>query len=134
MDSESKLTTLEDLEAALAPLPVPVPGFGRFLIDALGAAEKARLIDAQEAAADENGNVTQQDNLEVLALVLSVALVDEAGHRPFDNERGRQVLERSPFLVPLARTAMVKNGLTVQQQEAELDAAKNGSSAPPGGR
>jgi len=101
MDGESKLTTLEDLEAALAPLPVPVPGFGNFLIDALGPPEKARLIDAQEAAADE------------------------AGGRPFDNQRGRQLLERSPFLVPLARTAMMKNGLTVDQQEAELDAAKN---------
>jgi len=125
MDGESKLTTLEDLEAALAPLPVPVPGFGNFLIDALGPPEKARLIDAQEAAADEAGDISQQENLELLALVLSVALVDEAGGRPFDNQRGRQLLERSPFLVPLARTAMMKNGLTVDQQEAELDAAKN---------
>jgi hypothetical protein len=98
------------------------------LIDALSPADKAALADLQETLEDEEtGDISREANIKIQAEVLARALITDAESkaRPFDTERGRYLLERAPFLQPLALKAMRFNGLAADQADADLDAAKN---------
>ena len=128
-ETNGQLANLETIAATLVPRRVTVDGVGDFLLGMMTPAEKAAVIDYQDALGDAPSN---EENLNLCAFALSKGLTDDVDGRPFDADAARAVLVRAPWCLHLAQQLLTHNGLNADQFEETLEQKKTGPPAPSG--